>query len=176
MSANNSIRLIGNLGDDPKVHTTQDGREFVTFSLATNYSWKDKNTGEKHSRTEWHNCVQYGPRAQVIKTYVKKGSALAIEGELRYNSFTKNDVTIKSAVIVINDFHFVGGSGNNQGHSVSQNAKPQEQTQAVPAQQATTVTQAPAQAASTAIDQDVAKALSDNTFADSALIDLDIPF
>lgn len=175
MSANNSIRLIGNLGDDPKVHTTQDGGEFVTFSLATNSYWKDKVTGEKRSRTEWHHCVQYGPRAQVIKTYVKKGSALAIEGELRYNTFTKNDVTIKSAVVVVNDFQFVGGNGgnNSQDHGNNTPIKPPVSG----AGAAATNLQAP-QAAATAssVDTDVVKALGEGDFVDSAILDLDIPF
>lgn len=172
MSANNSIRLIGNLGDDPKVHTTQDDKEFITFSLATNFFWKDKVTGEKRSRTEWHNCVQYGPRAQVIKNYVKKGSALAIEGELRYNTFTKNDVTIKSAVIVVNDFQFVGGN-NNQNYGDNTPSKPSVSDTGTAANNL----QAP-QAAATAssVDTDVAKALGEDDFIDSAMLDLDIPF
>lgn len=172
MSANNSIRLIGNLGDDPKVHTTQDGREFVTFSLATNSYWKDKVTGEKRSRPEWHNCVQYGPRAQVIKNYVKKGSALAIEGELRYNTFTKNDVTIKSAVIVVSDFQFVGGN-NNQSHDDNTPNKPSVSDTSTTA----TNLQAPQVAAdASSVGADIAKALGENDFVDSAILDLDIPF
>lgn len=173
MSANNSIRLIGNLGDDPKVHTTQDGREFVTFSLATNFYWKDKVTGEKRSRTEWHNCVQYGPRAQVIKNYVKKGSALAIEGELRYNTFTKNDVTIKSAVVVVNDFQFVGGNNSQSYGDETPDKAPTSNTGA-----AATNLQAPQAATATvsSVDTDVAKALGEDDFVDSAILDLDIPF
>lgn len=172
MSANNSIRLIGNLGDDPKVHTTQDGREFVTFSLATNFYWKDKVTGEKRSRTEWHNCVQYGQRAQVIKTYVKKGSALAIEGELRYNTFTKNDVTIKSAVVVVNDFQFVGGNNSQSYGDETHSKAPASNTGAA------ANLQAPQAAAATvsSVDTDVAKALGEDDFVDSAMLDLDIPF
>lgn len=172
MSANNSIRLIGNLGDDPKVHTTQDGREFVTFSLATNSYWKDKVTGEKRSRPEWHNCVQYGPRAQVIKNYVKKGSALAIEGELRYNTFTKNDVTIKSAVIVVSDFQFVGGNNGQSYGDETHNKAPASNTGAA------ANLQAPQAAAATvsSVDTDVAKALGEDDFIDSAILDLDIPF
>lgn len=172
MSANNSIRLIGNLGDDPKVHTTQDGREFVTFSLATNFYWKDKVTGEKRSRTEWHNCVQYGPRAQVIKNYVKKGSALAIEGELRYNTFTKNDVTIKSAVVVVNDFQFVGANNSQSYGDETHNKAPASNTGAA------ANLQAPQAAAATvsSVDTDVVKALGEDDFIDSAMLDLDIPF
>lgn len=183
MSTNNSVTLIGHLGDAPQVHSTQDGREFVTFSLATNRTWKDKNTGEKQTRTEWHNCVQYGARAQVVKNYLKKGSEVAVSGELRYNSYTKNDITIKTAVIVVNDFHFIGKKSDNT-NNIPQNplvankpqANPTAPQQTAPAQTATAAATTVMQPVPsfTGVDADLAAALGDNNFANS--IESDIPF
>lgn len=177
MPANNSLHLIGNLGDDPRVHTSHSGNEFVTFSVATNRFWKD-DKGNKQTATEWHDCVVYGPRAQVVKNYVKKGSSLAISGELRYNSYTKNDITIRKAIVVVNDFQFVGNR-SSADHAQTQSAPQQEQTKPQTAQ-----TVAPAAAAATTtdnsfagVDKEMAAALGKNEFVNSSTIeDLDIPF
>ena len=73
----NKVTLIGNLGKDPEIRTTNDGRELANFSLATSESWKDKVTGEKKDKTEWHRVVVFNEGlVRVIKSYVKKGSKL----------------------------------------------------------------------------------------------------
>ena len=83
MTSINKVILIGNLGKDPEIRTTQDGREIANFSLATSESWKDKMTGERKDKTEWHNIVVFNDGlVKVIKSYVKKGSKLYIEGKL----------------------------------------------------------------------------------------------
>lgn len=82
MSLNKAV-LIGNVGKTPEIRTTQDGRKIANFSLATSESWKDKNTGERKSKTEWHNIVIFNPGIiGIVETYVKKGSKLYIEGSL----------------------------------------------------------------------------------------------
>jgi single-strand DNA-binding protein len=82
-SSLNKVVIIGNLGRDPEIRTTNDGREIASFSLATTESWKDKETGEKKEKTEWHRvvCFQEG-LVKVIKQFAKKGSKLYIEGQL----------------------------------------------------------------------------------------------
>lgn len=79
----NKVILVGNLGKDPEVKHSQDGNKIVTFNVATSENWKDKN-GEKKDRTEWHKVVIFSPGlADVAEKYLKKGSKVYIEGQLR---------------------------------------------------------------------------------------------
>ena len=80
----NKVILIGNVGKDPEIRRTQDGRPIANLSIATSESWRDKNTGEKREKTEWHRVVVFSePLCKVIEQYVKKGSKLYIEGQLQ---------------------------------------------------------------------------------------------
>jgi single-strand DNA-binding protein len=88
----NKVILIGNLGKDPEIRSTQDGREIASFSIATSETWKDKNSGERKEKTEWHNIVVFNERLiTVIKNYVKKGSKLYIEGALQTRKWTDKE-------------------------------------------------------------------------------------
>ncbi len=85
----NKVILVGNVGQDPEVRSTQDGREIANFSLATSESWKDKNSGEKKEKTEWHRVVIFSPGlVNIVKSYVKKGSKIYIEGSLQTRKWT----------------------------------------------------------------------------------------
>ena len=85
----NKVILIGNLGRDPEVRQTQDGRPVVNFTLATNESWKDRQTGERRERTEWHRVVIFGEGlADIAQRYLHKGSKVYLEGELRTRKWT----------------------------------------------------------------------------------------
>lgn len=80
----NKVILIGNVGRDPEIRTTNDGKEIVSFSIATSESWKDRGTGERKERTEWHRITVFNEGlVNVIKNYVQKGSKLYIEGNLQ---------------------------------------------------------------------------------------------
>ena len=80
----NKVILVGNLGKDPEIRMTQDGRPIANFSIATSDSWKDKNTGERREKTEWHRVVCFSEGlCKIIEQYVKKGSKLYIEGQLQ---------------------------------------------------------------------------------------------
>jgi single-strand DNA-binding protein len=80
----NKVILIGNVGKDPEIRRTQDGRPIANLSIATSESWRDKNSGEKKERTEWHRVVVFSePLCKVIEQYVKKGAKLYIEGQLQ---------------------------------------------------------------------------------------------
>lgn len=84
MSSLNKVILIGNLGNDPEIRKTSDGKEIASFSLATSRNWKDKNSGEKKKETEWHKIVVFNESLiPVIKNYIKKGSKLYLEGSLQ---------------------------------------------------------------------------------------------
>jgi single-strand DNA-binding protein len=85
----NKVILIGNVGQDPEIRSTQDGREIANFSLATSESWKDKTSGEKREKTEWHRVVIFSQGlVNIVRNYVKKGSKLYIEGSLQTRKWT----------------------------------------------------------------------------------------
>ena len=80
----NKVILIGNLGADPEVRRTQDGRAMVKLRLATSDTWRDKNTGERKERTEWHQIVIFNENmCRVAEQYLKKGSKVYVEGQLQ---------------------------------------------------------------------------------------------
>ena len=80
----NKVILVGNLGADPRVNTTQNGSKVVTLSVATSDTWKDKLSGERKERTEWHRVVVFNAQlADVAERYLRKGSKVYIEGQLQ---------------------------------------------------------------------------------------------
>ncbi|MEE8084207.1 MAG: single-stranded DNA-binding protein [Alphaproteobacteria bacterium] len=80
----NKVILVGNLGRDPEVRSTQDGAKIVQLSMATSESWKDKATGERRERTEWHRVVIFNEHlAKVAEDYLRKGSKIYVEGQLQ---------------------------------------------------------------------------------------------
>ena len=103
----NKVVLIGNLGDDPKLAATKDGREIANFSLATSESWKDKNSGERKSKTEWHRVVVFSQGlVGIIKNYVKKGSKIYIEGQLQTRKYQdKNGIEKYTTEIVLQNYN-----------------------------------------------------------------------
>ena len=79
----NKVILVGNVGQDPEVRQFQNGGQVCSFSLATSENWKDKNTGERREKTEWHRISVFNEGLiRVVQSYVKKGSKLYIEGQL----------------------------------------------------------------------------------------------
>ena len=83
MASVNKVILIGNLGKDPEVRYMPSGKAVANVTLATSDSWKDRNTGEKQERTEWHNVVFYSPLAEIVGQYLRKGSSVFVEGRLQ---------------------------------------------------------------------------------------------
>ena len=83
-SSVNKVILVGNLGNDPEIRSAQDGSKIVNFSLATSESWKDKATGERKDKVEWHRVVVFNPNlADVCEKYLHKGSKVYVEGQLQ---------------------------------------------------------------------------------------------
>ncbi len=103
----NKVILIGNLGRDPEIRNTQDGREIANITIATSESWKDKNTGERKEKTEWHRVVIFNENlVKVVKNYLKKGAKVYIEGALQTRKYTDKDGTEKySTEIVLQGFN-----------------------------------------------------------------------
>lgn len=87
----NKVILIGRLGADPEVRHTQSGTAVCNFNLATSENWKDKNTGEKRERTEWHRVVAWDRLGEICGGYLGKGSQVYIEGSLQTRQWEDND-------------------------------------------------------------------------------------
>lgn len=106
MQINNQVTLIGHLGKDPSYMTTQQGNDLTRLSLATS-SYRIVE-GERKENTQWHRCIAWGPLALTLHQYLKKGSRVAVHGELRYGKYTdKEGVERSSTDIVINSFTFL---------------------------------------------------------------------
>ena len=85
----NKVILLGRLGGDPEIRVSQDGNKIAKFSLATSENWKDKSTNEKKERTEWHKVVIFSPGlADITEKYLKKGSLIYLEGQIRSRKYT----------------------------------------------------------------------------------------
>ncbi len=103
----NKVILVGNVGQEPEIKNTQDGREIATFSLATSDNWKDKSSGERKEKTEWHRVVVFSQGlVGVIKNYVKKGAKLYLEGQLQTRKWTdSNGVEKYTTEIVLQNYN-----------------------------------------------------------------------
>ena len=103
----NKVILVGNLGKDPEVRRMQDGRPVVNLSVATSENWRDKNTGERKEKTEWHRVVIFSEGlAKVAEQYLKKGSKVYLEGALQTRKWTDKDGIEKySTEIVLQGFN-----------------------------------------------------------------------
>ncbi len=102
----NKVILVGNLGRDPEVRHTQDGKAIVNLSLATSEQWRDKNSGERRERTEWHRVVIFNERlGEVAQKYLHKGSKIYIEGQLQTRKWTdQSGVEKYSTEVVLQNF------------------------------------------------------------------------
>ena len=88
----NKVILVGNLGRDPEIRSTNDGTRVANMSVATSESWKDKATGERKERTEWHRVVVFNDRlVEIIEKYLKKGSKVYLEGALQTRKWTDKE-------------------------------------------------------------------------------------
>ncbi|WP_340113998.1 single-stranded DNA-binding protein [Maribellus mangrovi] len=98
----NSVRLLGHLGDDPKVRKLDSGKTVANFNIATNEIYRDSR-GEKQSETTWHRLVAWGKQAEIAEKYLKKGSEISIEGKLTNRSWEdKNGEKQYTTEIVVN--------------------------------------------------------------------------
>ena len=106
----NKVILIGNLGRDPEVRYTQDGRAICNFTMATTENWRDKNTGEKRDRTEWHRVVVWGRLAEICADYLSKGRQVYVEGRLQTRDWEDKETGQKRYMteVVVNEFQLMG--------------------------------------------------------------------
>ncbi len=121
----NKVILIGNLGADPEIRQTQDGRPIANLRIATSESWKDRNTGERKERTEWHRVVIFSEGlARIAEQYLKKGSKVYIEGQLQTRKWQDRDGNDRyTTEIVLQGFNstltMLDGRSDNQGGGYS---------------------------------------------------------
>ena len=119
----NKVILVGNLGKDPDIRHTQDGRAICNLSVATSDDWRDKATGERKSRTEWHRVVIFSEGlCKVAENYLRKGAKIYIEGQLQTRKWQKDGVDQYSTEIVLQGFNGTltlldgkGDGGSQQG-------------------------------------------------------------
>ena len=124
----NKVLLIGRLGSDPEVKQMVNGKSVARFSLATSNTWKDKNTGERKEKTEWHRVVIFNEGlVNVVQQYVKKGAQVYIEGQLSTRKWTdeKSGQDKYSTEVVLQGFNstFTMLGGKNQGTSIQDNTE-----------------------------------------------------
>lgn len=113
MAGINKAIIVGRLGRDPEMRYTPDGTAVANFSVATSEEWKDKNTGEKRERTEWHRIVAWRRLGEICGEYLSKGRQVYIEGRLQTRSWEQDGVTKYSTEIVANDVQFLGSRSDN---------------------------------------------------------------
>ena len=118
----NRVTILGNLGNDPEVKYTASGSAIANLTVATSESWNDKATGEKREAVEWHRVVLFGKLAEVAGEYLRKGSQVYIEGQLRTRKWTDNAGVEKYTTEVV-----VGMNGVMQMLGGKQESKPQQQ-------------------------------------------------
>lgn len=113
----NKVILVGNLGRDPEVRHTQDGKPIVNLRLATTETWRDRNTGERKEKTEWHTVVIFNEGlAKIAEQYLKKGSSIYVEGQLQTRKWTDKDGAERySTEVVLQNYRgeltMLGGRG-----------------------------------------------------------------
>src|SRR4051795_4549260 len=98
----NKVILVGNLGRDPEIRSTQDGMRIANLAVATSETWRDKMSGERKERTEWHRVVIFNERlAEVAEKYLKKGAKVYVEGQLQTRKWTDQSGTEKYSTEVV---------------------------------------------------------------------------
>jgi single-strand DNA-binding protein len=130
MSSVNKVILVGNVGKDPEIRHTNDGKAIVNLSLATSESWRDKASGERKEKAEWHRIVVFNENiAKIIEQYVRKGDKIYIEGQLQTRKWANKDgIEQYTTEIVLQAFNgqLVLLSGKPKSESNDDNERPTE--------------------------------------------------
>lgn len=125
MAGINKVILVGNLGRDPEVSYTPSGTAVAKFSIATSENWKDKETGEKKEKTEWHRITAFGRLGEICGEYLSKGKQIYIEGKLQYGSYEKDGVTRYTTDIIASQMQMLGSKGDtNYSNSPGRSSMP----------------------------------------------------
>ena len=112
----NKVIIVGNLGQDPETRYMPSGSAVNNFTVATNESWKDKQTGEQKDRTEWHRVAMFNRLAEIAAEYLRKGSQVYIEGKLRTRKWQGQDGNDRyTTEIIADEMQMLGGRGDGGG-------------------------------------------------------------
>lgn len=115
MSSINKAMIIGRLGNDPETKYTAGGSAVTSMSVATSETWKDKTTGERQEKTEWHRVTIFGKLAEIAGEYLRKGSQVYIEGRIQTDKYTdKEGIERYSTKIIANEMRMLGGKGDSE--------------------------------------------------------------
>ncbi len=121
----NKAIVVGNLGRDPEVRYSANGNAIANVTLATTDSWKDRQSGERQEKTEWHRVVFFGRLAEIAGEYLKKGSQVYVEGRLQTRKWEDRDGNERyTTEIVANDMQMLGGRGGGGGGEASGGSSP----------------------------------------------------
>jgi single-strand DNA-binding protein len=138
----NKVILVGNVGVDPDVRHMPNGNAVTTLSIATSETWKDKQTGDKQERTEWHRVVCFNRLGEIAGEYIRKGSKLYVEGSLRTRKWQDPQGQDRyTTEIIASDLQMLDSKGGTGGYDDMQSSPPAQQQQQprkaqAPAQQA----------------------------------------
>lgn len=137
MAGVNKVILVGNLGKDPEVRHLESGVPVASFSLATSESYKDRNTGERKTITEWHNIVLWRGLAEVAEKYLHKGDQVYIEGRLRTRQWEGDNGTRYTTEVIGDNMTMLGSRPRQEeGYAPRSEPQPTNQPAAAPAQPA----------------------------------------
>lgn len=123
----NKVILVGNLGNDPEVRYAPSGTAMANINIATTSAWKDRQSGERHEKTEWHRVVFYNRLAEIVGEYLKKGSQIYIEGRLQTRKWQdkQSGQDRYTTEVVAAEMQMLGGRGGTGGEaSYDQSAEP----------------------------------------------------
>ena len=133
MGSVNKVLLLGRLGQDVELRYTPNGDAVGNVTMATSETWKDKNTGERKEKTEWHRLVIWGRRAEGLKDYLLKGTQLYVEGRLQTRQWEAKDGGKRSTTEVkVDSIEFVGGARGTTDRPAANNATSDSQGQSAP--------------------------------------------
>ena len=119
MAGMNKAIIVGNLGRDPEISYTPAGLAIAKYSIATSDEWKDKATGEKKEKTEWHRIVAFGRLAEICGEYLSKGRQVYIEGRIQTSSWEKDGITRYSTEIIAANMQMLGSKGSGYDRNQS---------------------------------------------------------
>ncbi|GAA0204442.1 hypothetical protein GCM10009123_09720 [Kangiella japonica] len=133
----NKVILVGNLGKDPEIRYTADGRAIANITVATSETWKDKSSGQQQERTEWHRVVIFGKLAEIAGEYLRKGSQVYFEGKLQTRKWQDQSGQDKYTTEVVVDINGQmqmlggrsGGGGGDTSFGNNNQQRPQQQNQ-----------------------------------------------
>ena len=123
----NKVILVATLGGDPETRYLPNGKAVTNFTVATNEEWRDKQTGQKQTKTEWHRIVTFDKLAEIAGQYLVKGASVYLEGKLQTREWEKDGVKRYTTEIVCDQMQMLGGKGEGQ-----QQANPAQRQQARP--------------------------------------------